>query len=87
MKAVRVYGQCIHNTVAGAWYYRKSGDTNISNTPDASGEVSHALGASVGGGRSGGQYVIWLSTDYKAQFAVPHVDYDLYIAYPIEYLS
>ena len=63
-------------------YYRKSGDANISNTPNASGEVSHLLLALNEGVA---QAVIWLSTDYKAQFAVTDVLTDLYVAYPIEY--
>ena len=78
--AVRVI---LMQTTTPSWvYYRKSGDANISNTPNASGEVSHLL---LSPNEGVAQTVIWLSTDYKAQFAVTDVLTDLYIAYPIEY--
>jgi len=82
-KAVRVMIQQsgTHSNIA----YRKSGDTNISNTPIASQEWSHLL-LDTSFGRLPGA-VIWLSSDYKAQFAVGDVNTDLSIAYPIEYLS
>lgn len=63
-------------------YYRKSGDTNISNTPHVAEERSHRI---MGSDDDLAQAVLWLSTDYKVQFAVTHVDTDLNIAYPIEY--
>lgn len=85
-KAVRVTVVCNHLTALGSVFYRKSGDTNISNTPLASEENSHRLLTSESNGWSSAQAVIWLSSDYKAQFAVVHVDYDLWIAYPTEYL-
>ncbi len=86
MRAVRVFGYCVHATAVGGWFYRKGGDTNISNTPIAAGERSHELGVANAGGITSGLFEIWLSSDYKAQFAVAHVNYDIYIAPPIEYL-
>jgi microcystin-dependent protein len=64
-------------------YYRKSGDSNISNTPGTSEEWSHFVLGSID---SRVQAVIWLSSDYKAQFAVASTATDLQIAYPIEYM-
>jgi len=82
-KAVRV--AIALKTLNGRVWYRKAGDTNISNTPGASEEHSHmALEAASGRTR---QVVIWLSSGYKAQFTVASTSQDLYIAYPIEYLS
>jgi len=82
-KAVRVV---VYNTSAatGQVYTRKSGDTNISNTPEASSEFSHMAFGPYAGTRV--QVVVWLSSDYKAQFAVTNISMDLYIAYPSEYL-
>ena len=65
-------------------YYRKSGDANISNTPNASTEDSHML---LQADARMKPCVIWLSSDLKAQFAVASIDTDLYIAYPIEYMQ
>ncbi len=81
-KAVR----CVvrSDTINGIIYYRKSGDANISNTPNASQEYSTMLGIRFANDRT--QTVLWLSSDYKVQFTVSHVDIDLYIASPIEYL-
>jgi len=78
-KAVRV--NIVQLTVASYLFYRKSGDTNISNTPGASGEESHQIGW---GGRR--LMEIWLSSGYKAQFAVTDTGTDIYVAYPVEYL-
>ncbi len=80
-KAVRIV---IHEegTFANA-YYRKSGDSNISNTPDASGEWSHLICTT---NVPDMQATIWLSVDYKAQFAVNGTDTNLYLAYPVEYM-
>lgn len=81
-KAVRV--QITQISTRDNVYWRKSGDTNISNTPDASTEYSHLLHGSL-------DYrmvcTLWLSSDYKVQFAVDNINTDLYIAYPVEYLS
>jgi len=80
-KAVRVmFTQMTHD---GGVYYRKSGDTNISNTPSADTERSHELSYNT---FEIMQCVIWLSSDYKAQFTVAHTDIDIYISHPIEYL-
>jgi len=82
-KAVRVFIR--NSTDTGTIYYRKWGDPNISNTPEASGEESHGL-ARVGAG----YYfvaVLWLSSDYKVQIAVTNTAQDIYIAYPVEWLG
>ena len=81
-KAIRV--TIAQETTQGSIYYRKSGDTNISNTPHAASEVSYRL---MDIEDDTIQVVIWLSSDYKAQFTVGNVLTDLYIAYPIEYLQ
>ena len=82
MRAVRVF--IVIESAVEVALWRKSGDTNISNTPFASSEFSHELLWQ--GGSDRGQCVIWLSSDYKAQFAVTGVNADLYIAHPVEYL-
>ena len=64
-------------------YYRKSGDANISNTPNATLEVSHQVGTEED---RAVLTPIWLSADYKAQFTVVNINTNLYIAYPAEYL-
>lgn len=64
-------------------YYRKSGDANISNTPNATLEVSHQVGTE---SDRAALTPIWLSADYKAQFTVVNINTNLYIAYPAEYL-
>jgi len=80
-KAVR----CVYHkgATAGYIYWRKSGDTNISNTPHASNEYSHAPFTLE---LYRGIAVFWLSSDYKVQFTVANSGTDLYIAYPTEYL-
>ena len=65
-------------------YIRASGDTNISNTPNANTEYHCRPGLS-----SATNYiltVIWLSGTLKAQFAVTNVNTDLYVVYPQGYL-
>jgi len=64
-------------------YWRKSGDSNISNTPYDSREVSHLV---MFGDDDVAQAVIWLSGSYKAQFAVINTSAALYVAKPVEYL-
>jgi len=67
-----------------AVYWRKSGDSNISNTPNASLEYSHRLLI------SGGAFLqaeIWLNSALQAQFAVVNVDTDLLVYYPMGYLQ
>lgn len=81
MKAVRV--PIKQATTLSRVFYRKSGDTNISNTPNASSEFSHRILFST---ESEKVAVIWLSADYKAQFAVTNVNTDLAVYYPIEYM-
>ena len=80
-KAVRVL--IYQSTTFSNVYYRKSGDANISNTPNATLEVSHQVGTE---SDRAALTPIWLSADYKAQFTVVNVLTDLYIAYPVEYL-
>ncbi|KKL88474.1 hypothetical protein LCGC14_1924310, partial [marine sediment metagenome] len=80
-KAIRLF---IWQTAsAGAVYWRKNGDANISNTPEASAERSNEIIYLL---NQGNQSVIWLSSDYKAQFAVQNTGIDLQISYPTEYL-
>ncbi len=69
-------------TTLSAVKYRKSGDGNISNTPFASIEISHRLLSAT---EATMPSVLFLSSDYKAQFAVTDVNTDLKLAYPIEY--
>lgn len=83
-KAVRV--PILTDSVNTAFYWRKSGDSNISNTPNASNEYSHRSDYGSGTYFEGKQHVIWLSSTYKAQFAVANASLDLYVAYPVEYL-
>ena len=84
-KAVRVAIRS--DTTSGYWYWRKSGDSNISNTPNASSEYSHGIAHPTAGAAKQEQYVIWLSSAYKADFAVTDTGTDLYIAYPVEWLG
>lgn len=81
-KAIRV--QISQSGTVGSIYHRKSGDTNISNTPNTSSEFSHRIMGSADGVA---QTVIWLSSDYKAQFAVTNTGTDLYIAYPMDHMG
>lgn len=67
----------------GVVYYRKSGDTNISNTPHASLEYSHRILMTAD---YANLVELWLSSDYKVQFAVTSINIDLYIPYPSEYM-
>ena len=64
-------------------YYRKYGDTEISTDPSNSGEYSHLIMSAEDDAM---QAVLWLSTDYKAEFTVTNTGTDLYVADPIEYL-
>ncbi len=81
-KAVRC---CILESANGVQVYsRKSGDTNISNTPHASSELSHEI-FQAPGNWTALVCEIWLSSDRKAQFTV-NTTVSLYIAYPMEYL-
>ncbi len=86
MKAVRCNIRGAGTGDYPIYFYRKSGDTNISNTPNASGESSHELFRCNADKITSRQCVIWLSADYKAQFTVRYTTQDIYISYPIEYL-
>lgn len=80
--AVRV--DILNQTTAGAIFYRKEGDANISNTPVTTLESSHRIGYALIEER---QVVTYLSNDQKIEIAVQDVNQDLNIAYPIEYLQ
>lgn len=71
-------------TVFGAIYWRKNGDGNISNTPNASLEYSHQV---IGIDDSQVIADIWVDSGKIAQFAVTHVDIDLYVSYPMAYMQ
>jgi hypothetical protein len=80
-KAVRVV--VYQATTLSAVYWRKAGDSNISNTPNASNEYSHMILSD-----QDGTVVaeVWLSSSYKADFSVASANTDLYVCYPTEYL-
>jgi hypothetical protein len=88
-KAVRCF-VLIEDTSASTStvFWRKANDSNISNTPNASGEVSHRFSHHYDSSHNyyGYQMVLWLSDDYKVDFAVSATSVDLYIAYPMEVL-
>ena len=69
--------------VQSAIHYRAAGDTEISNTPNASSEVSHWV---MGSDDDVARVQAQLSTGYKAEFSVNQADTDLYISYPSEYM-
>jgi hypothetical protein len=72
--------ECVHfqGGTKSSIYMRKSGDTNISNTPNASNEKSHQI---MNANLDITNVIVWLSSDRKAQYAVANVDSDLLIAY------
>ncbi len=79
-KAVR---SLVEQATTPSWvYWRKSGDTNIANSP-ADSEYSHALMKAEDGVVLA---VLWLSSDYKVQFTITNTSTDLYVGYPTEYL-
>jgi len=84
-KAVRIVVK--PDAAAGITYWRPADDSNISNTPNASSEFAFRV-SEIGGSDTDDEKpcVIWLSADYKAQFAVTATGIDLYIAYPVEVL-
>jgi len=65
-------------------YFRKSGDANISNTPNATGERSHRILSSLDRMMPAD---LWLSSDLKTQIAVTSTDTDITVHYPIAYLQ
>lgn len=74
----------VQDTTLAYVFQRKSGDTNISNTPAASQEYSHfILDQTVGLVH----VLLWLSSDLKVQIAVSNTGQDIYVSYPIVYLS
>ncbi len=86
VKAIRVT-MASDSTAAGhSIWTRKCGDTNISNTPSASNEHSHRIWTTPCVPAIYPQVVVWLSSDYKAEFAVGNVDVNIWLAYPSEYM-
>ena len=85
-KAVRVV---MHKADAQShMFWRKSGDSNISNTPNASSEWTHRLYNSAAYEvNCSKQVVLWLSSDYKVQISSSATGTDLYVSYPLGYLS
>ncbi len=79
-QAVRVV--CLVNGT-GSIAWRKGGDTNVANTPFASGENSNSGN---GSGADRCSLVLWLAADNTVQFAVSADTVDLYVSYPIEYM-
>lgn len=74
----------LYNAVtSGDVFARKGGDSNISNTPSASSEVSHQEMVQ---GQHGPPSVFWLSATYTVDIAVTNTGQDIYVAYPREYL-
>jgi len=74
----------VNSATANYSFYRPWGDTNISNTPSASGENANYLVPSVVPGSYTGP--LWLSTDYRIEIAVVYTDADVFVSYPREYL-
>ena len=68
----------------GRVWYRKDGDTNISNTPSASSEGSHRIMTDQDGLISA---CLWMSSDLKIEIAVSNVNQDIFVWMPIEYLQ
>ncbi len=84
-KAVRVVVHTIEGTNVPQTFWRKSGDTNISNTPHASNERSHAIIYTNIAGTYQMPIVLWLSDDYKVQIAARYTTTDVSVSYPSEY--
>ena len=87
--AVRDLSQLIGEAAGDSIFYRKSGDSNISNTPHASVEFSHRMFYTIIGVNEVDSKlaVYYLSDDLKVQFASRNATGDFYIYYPIEYLQ
>ena len=71
------------STLNNVWW-RKSGDSNISNTPSTTLETSHQIFT---GTYDFANVIVWMSTDLKTQFAVGNTGVDLSIAAPMQYLQ
>ena len=80
-KAVRI--RLAQTGTQSGVFYRKSGDGNISNTPQAGYEYSHGL---MYDEDDTAQVVVWLSSDYKVEFSVNDILTNLYVSTPVEYL-
>ena len=65
-------------------YYRKSGDTNVSNTPNANVEYSHRIGT---GATTTKMVVFWVSSGLSIQITIHAGAVTVATAYPIEYLQ
>ena len=70
-------------TTPGAVYSRAAGDTKISNTPQASSELSVVL---MDASQAWSISELYLSSDYRAEIAVNNTAQDIYVAYPKWYL-
>ena len=80
--AVKVESNILQGGTKGVVYYRKSGDSNISNVPTM--ETSHrVLDVDTRQTMVG----FWLSDDRKIELAVSNVNTDLFMSYPSEYLQ
>ncbi len=85
--AIRFPGM-FRDTTGGTLFWRKNGDANISNTPYAATDHSHRL---LYTGSTNFYFsfqdVVWLSFDFKVQFASRFTTGDLYIYHPCGYLQ
>lgn len=71
-------------TTPSGVFWRKNGDANISNTPDATLEYTHQI---LGSLDMMDICDIWVDSTKIAEFAITHVDTDLYVSYPMFYLQ
>ena len=86
-RAVRTGILLVEVTQSNDLYYRKDGDTSLSTNPNGSSEFSHRLVSfNHAPDQDAHQHEIWLSTGYKAQFAVRQTSGDVYVSYPSEYM-
>ncbi len=65
-------------------FYRKKNDSNISNTPNGSDELSHII---IDATDNSSQVVLWMDEDKKIQIAVVNTATDIFVGYPVEYLQ
>ncbi len=70
----------------GHIYYRAHSDTEISNTPAASGEVSHRIASIDGVTGVYERVALSLSADYKIEIAVTDTAQDISVSYPDWYM-
>lgn len=82
--AARSITYVVNSATADYSYWRKAGDTNISNTPVTSQEYSHQIVATTIPGSP--PMSLWLSSAYAVEMTVAYSDADIYVAQPAEYL-